>query len=123
MKARTLVELLTLSSNLYMMSKDKELMEKLHAMTEKGKEKINDFMKSEKDEDGNEVEFLQKIANKAHDVKEELEKKIGEIVAEFYEKVNIAHTDEIQKLHVKIDELSKTVALLEARLNRYETKE
>lgn len=123
MKARTLVELLTLSSNLYMMSKDKELMEKLHAMTEKGKEKINDFMKSEKDEDGNEVEFLQKIANKAHDVKEELEKKIGEMVAEFYEKVNIAHTDEIKKLHVKIDDLSKTVALLEARLNRYETKE
>jgi len=123
MKARTLVELLTLSSNLYMISKDKELMEKLHAMTEKGKEKINDFMKTEKDEDGNEIEFLQKIALKAHDVKEELEKKIGEVVAEFYNKVNIAHTDEIRKLNVKIEELSKAVALLEARLNRYETKE
>lgn len=123
MKARTLVELLTLSSNLYMMSKDKELMEKFHKMTETGKEKINDFMKSEKDEDGNEIEFLQKIALKAHDVKEELEAKIGEMVSQFYQKVNIAHTDEIKSLNIKIEDLSKTVALLEARLNRYEKEQ
>jgi polyhydroxyalkanoate synthesis regulator phasin len=123
MKARTLVELLTLSSNLYMMSKDKELMAKFHDMADKGKEKINDFMKSEKDEDGNEIEFLQKIAIKAHDVKEELEAKIGEMVAQFYQKINVAHTDEIKTLHLKIEDLSKTVALLEARLNRYENEQ
>lgn len=123
MKARTLVELLTLSSNLYMMSKDKELMAKFHDMADKGKEKINDFMKSEKDEDGNEIEFLQKIAIKAHDVKEELEAKIGEVVAQFYQKINVAHTDEIKTLHLKIEDLSKTVALLEARLNRYENEQ
>jgi len=121
MKARTLVELLTLSSNLYMMSKDKELMEKLHNMADKGKDKINSFMSSTtRDEEGNEMEFLQKIAIKAHEVKEEMEHKIGEMVAQFYEKVNIAHTDEIQKLNVKIEDLSKQIALLEARLNRYE---
>lgn len=123
MKARTLVELLTLSSNLYMMSKDKELMERFHNMADKGKEKINEFMHYEKDADGNEVEFLQKIAMKAHDVKEELEAKIGEMVTQFYAKVNIAHTDEIKALHAKMDDLSKTVALLEARLNRYESEQ
>lgn len=123
MKARTLVELLTLSSNLYMISKDKELMEKFHTITEKGKEKINSFMSSSmKDENGNEMEFLQKIALKAHDVKEELESKIGEMVADFYKKVNIAHVDEIKSLHVKVDEQKKEIALLEARLNRLENK-
>lgn len=106
-----------------MMSKDKELMEKLHNMTEKGKDKINSFMASEKDEDGNEIAFLQKIAHKAHEVKEELEAKISEMVAEFYQKVNIAHTDEIKALHAKIDDLSKQVALQEARLNRYENEQ
>lgn len=124
MKARTLVELLTLSSNLYMLSKDKELMEKFHNMADKGKEKINSFMSSTtRDEDGNEMEFLQKLALKAHDVKEELEAKIGEMVTQFYHKVNIAHTDEIKALHAKIEDLSKTVALLEARLNRYESEQ
>lgn len=120
MKARTLVELLTLSSNLYMLSKDKDLMEKFHDMTDKGKDKINSFMKTEKDADGNEIEFLQKVAMKAHDFKEELEVKIGEMVTQFYQKVNIAHTDEIKALNAKLEDLSKTVALLEARLNRYE---
>lgn len=124
MKARTLVELLTLSSNLYMLSKDKEMMEKLHNMTEKGKDKINSWMSSStRDENGDEVEFLQKIALKAHELKEEFEAKIKESVADFYEKVNIAHTDEIRRLEGKISDLSKEVALLEARLNRYENEQ
>lgn len=124
MKARTLVELLTLSSNLYMMSKDKELMDKFHEMAEKGKDKINSFMSSTtRDENGEEVEFLQKLAIKAHDLKEEVELKIGEYVADFYHKINIAHTNEIKGLNAKIEELSKQVALLEARLNRMESAE
>lgn len=106
-----------------MISKDKELMEKFHHMTEKGKEKINSFMSaSVKDEDGKEMDFLQKIALKAHEVKDELEEKISEMVTEFYKKVNIAHTDEIKSLKLKIEELSKESALLEARLNKLETK-
>lgn len=123
MKARTLVELLTLSSNLYMMSKDKELMEKFHNIADKGKDKINAFMAAEKDADGNEIAFLQKIALKAHDVKEELEEKIGEMVTQFYQKINVAHTDEIKALNVRIEDLSKQIALLEARLNRYENEQ
>jgi polyhydroxyalkanoate synthesis regulator phasin len=121
MKARTLVELLTLSSNLYLISKDKEMLSKLHNLADKGKEKINEFMSSSvKDKDGNEMEFLEKLALKAHDVKEELEAKIAEMVEAFYKKVNIAHVNEIKSLHAKIDELSKEIGLLEARMNRSE---
>jgi polyhydroxyalkanoate synthesis regulator phasin len=124
MKARTLIELLTLSSNLYLISKDKVLMEKFHHMADKGKEKINEFMSSSmKDEHGEEMEFLQKLSFKAHEVKDELEAKISELVQEFYKKVNIVHTNEIKSISAKLEELSKVVALLEARLNKYETKQ
>lgn len=124
MKARTLVELLTLSSNLYLISKDKEMISKLHDLADKGKEKINAFMSSSvKDKDGNELEFMEKLALKAHDVKEELEEKIAGMVETFYKKVNIAHVNEIKSLQAKIDELSKGTALLEARLNKLETKQ
>jgi len=123
MKAKTLIELLTLSSNLYVLSKDKELMEKFHNLTDKGKEKINSFISSSvKDDDGNEMEFLQKIALKAHDFKEEIEAKISERVVEFYKKVNIAHINEINILQSQIDNLSKEVALLSAQLKSNESK-
>ncbi|UKN03146.1 hypothetical protein K6119_06415 [Paracrocinitomix mangrovi] len=123
MKAKTLIELLTLSSNLYVMSKDEELMQHLKNMTEKGKNKINNAMKETLvDEDGNEVEFIDKLIIKAGQAKQELEEKIEEVVAQFYKKINIAHTDEIRALNEKLAEADKTIALLEARLNKLEQK-
>ena len=123
MKAKTLLELVTLSSTLYTISKETHLMEKLTALSEQGKDKINDFM-GEKlvDEDGNEVEFLDKLVLKAHEAKEELEVKIGEMVAAFYEKVNIAHTDQLKGLELKVEQLQKDLALAEARINHLEQK-
>lgn len=123
MKAKTLLELVTLSSTLYTISKETHLMEKLTALSEQGKEKINDFM-SEKvlDEHGNEVQFLDKLVLKAHEAKEDLEVKIGEMVAAFYEKVNIAHTDQLKGLELKVEELEKALALAEARINHLEQK-
>ena len=123
MKAKTLLELVTLSSTLYTISKETHLMEKLTALSEQGKDKINDFM-GEKlvDEDGNEVEVLDKLVLKAHEAKEELEVKIGEMVAAFYEKVNIAHTDQVKGLELKVEQLQKDLALAEARINHLEQK-
>ena len=124
MKAKTLLELVTLSSSLYTISKETHLMEKLTALSEQGKDKINDFMKeSMVDADGNEIEFMDKLVLKAHQVKEELEAKIGEVVASFYEKVNIAHTDQLKGLELRMDQLSRDLALAEARINHLENKE
>lgn len=123
MKAKTFLELVTLSSTLYTISKETHLMEKLAAMSEQGKDKINEFMKeSLVDENGNEMEFMDKLVLKAHQAKEELEAKIGEMVATFYEKVNIAHTDQIRGLEERIEQLSKDLALAEARINHLEKK-
>ena len=72
------------------------------------------------DENGNELEFVDKIILKTHKLKEELDEKIEELVAKFYKKINVAHLDEIKALNEKLEKLDATVALLEARLNKLE---
>jgi polyhydroxyalkanoate synthesis regulator phasin len=121
MKAKTFLELVSLSTTLYTISKETHLMEKLAAVSEQGKDKINEFMKERMvDENGNEVEFLDKLLIKANEAKEELEVKIGEMVAAFYEKVNIAHVEQLKGLEARIEQLGKELALAEARINHLE---
>lgn len=121
MKARTFLELMSISTNLYVLSKDEELMNKLKGYMEKGKDKINEFVTEPMiDEDGNELEFVDKLIKKAHEAREDLNSKIEEIVTSLYQKMNIAHTDQINELQLKIDQLSKELALAEARLNHLE---
>lgn len=122
MKAKTFLELVTLSANLYAISKETHLLDKLKDLSEDGKDKINEFMKEKLlDENGNEVEFMDRLMIKAHEAKEELEAKIGEMVASFYEKVNIAHTDKIKELEDKLEVLKRELALAEARISHLES--
>ena len=67
-----------------------------------------------------ELEFVDKIILKTHELKEELNEKIEELVVKFYKKINVAHLDEIKGLNEKVEKLNMTVALLEARLNKLE---
>lgn len=121
MKAKTFLELASLSTALYTISKDAKLMEKLEALSETGKEKINHFMKDVViDENGKEMEFLDRLALKAQETKDDLETKIGEMAAAFYAKINVAHTDKILLLQSKLDQLQKDVSLVEARINQLE---
>jgi len=118
MKARTFLELMSISTNLYVLSKDEELMSKLKGYMEKGKDKINEFVSEPiVDEDGNELEFVDKLIKKAHEAREDLNTKIEEIVTSLYHKMNIAHTDQINELQIKIEQLSKELAIAEARIN------
>ena len=122
MKIKTLLELVTLSSSLYYLAKDTHLMDKINEMAEKGKDNINKAASStEIDEDGNDLEFIEKIIQKVSQVKEELDQKIEESVVKFYKKINVVHLDEINSLIEKIEKLDMTIALLEARINRMET--
>lgn len=123
MKTKTLLELLTLSSSLYFLARDTQLLDRINEMSEKGRESINKVAsESELDKDGNELEFIDKIILKTSQVKEELEQKIEELVVAFYKKANIAHLDEIKALNEKVDKSDQTIALLEARLNHLEAK-
>ncbi len=123
MRTKTFLELLTLSSNLYVIAKDANTMEKLHEFAEKGKAHINDYMgKKIMNEDGEEMEFIEKMAFKMHQAKEELENKIEEVVVSMYQKMNIAHTDQIKNLEDKLDALSKKLSLAQSRLESLENK-
>ncbi|MBT8263525.1 MAG: hypothetical protein KJO05_11930 [Bacteroidia bacterium] len=123
MKTKTVIELLTLSASLYHIAKDTHVLEKLHEYSEKGKDNINRVASEPLlDEDGNELELMDKIIYKAGEMKEELELKIEELVAAFYKKINVAHLDEIKALNEKLEKADRTVALLEARLNKLEMK-
>ena len=121
MKAKTVLELLTMTSGLYYLTKDKELMDKLKEMKEKSMNRINAAAANPVlDEDGNELEFIDKMIHTASKAKEELEQKVEELVAKLYQKINVAHTDEIRGLNDRLEKSEKAIALLEARLNKIE---
>jgi BMFP domain-containing protein YqiC len=123
MKTKSLLQLLTLSSSIYVLAKDTNFLERISQLSEKGKEGINDVLsKSELDENGNELEFADKIILKTHELKEELYDKIEELVAKFYKKINVAHLDEIKALKENLEKHNDAIALLEARINVLEAK-
>lgn len=123
MKTKTLIELITLSSSLYVLARDTHLIDKLGKWTEEKAQDVNAIASQPTlDKDGNELELLDKIKLKAEQVKEELETKIEDVVAKVYKKINIAHLDDIKALQEKLEKADATIALLEARLNKLELK-
>ncbi len=124
MKAKTFIELAALSANLYAISKETHLLEKLKKLSEEGKDKINEFMsETVLDENGNEVPFTDRLLMKAKEAREELESKIGEMIKVFYEKANIAHTEQLKDLENKLEELNKNLALAEAKIHQLQNKD
>ena len=70
MKARTLLELAALSTTLYTISNETQVLEKLGELSEKGKKKINSLVKERVyDDKGNEMEFVEKMLQKAKEAK------------------------------------------------------
>jgi len=123
MKTKTILELLTLSAGIYHFAKDTQLLERISNLSEKGKAGVNELVsESMLDENGNEMEFVDRIIFKTSELKDEFEAKIEELVVSFYKKVNIAHADKITALNAQITQSNKDIALLEARLNKLETK-
>lgn len=121
MKTKTLLELLTLSASLYHLAKDTQLLERISKISENGINSIHSFSQETMlDEDGNELELLDKIYHKAGEMREELEEKVEELVRAFYIKINVAHLDEIKGLNTKLEKADNAIALLEARLNKLE---
>ncbi|MBI4947002.1 MAG: hypothetical protein HY840_11455 [Bacteroidetes bacterium] len=117
MKARTLIDLLTLSSNMYLIAKDDDFWKQLNAITEEGKNTFNKVIEELIDEEGEEAySMLKKIISKAKEAREELEKKMEEISVKAYKKMHIVHTDEIKKLDMEIEQLKKQLGLAEARI-------
>lgn len=112
-----------MSASVYALAKDSDIKNRLSQMAEKGKANINKMVSEPMlDADGHEMEFVDKLIQKAEQAKDELEEKIEELVAEFYKKINVAHVDEIRALKERLEASERAIALLEARLNRLEAK-
>ena len=123
MKTKSIVEFLTLSSSLYVLARDTELLDRIKELSGKGKEEIDKIISETKfGENGDEIEFLDKIIFKTFELKEELNEKVEELVVKFYKKVHIAHVEEIKALNLRVEKSDRTIALLEARLNKLEEK-
>ena len=123
MKTKSIVEFLTLSSSLYVLARDTELLDRIKELSGKGKEEIDKIISEAKfGENGDEIEFLDKIIFKTFELKEELNDKVEELVVKFYKKVHIAHVEEIKALNLRVEKSDRTIALLEARLNKLEEK-
>jgi polyhydroxyalkanoate synthesis regulator phasin len=106
------------------LSKDKELREKLAQWAEKGKDKVNEFVKDKMvDEEGKELDFMEKIAVKMEESAKEMEDKISETVSSLYSKMNITHTDELAKIKERYDDMKKELSLTKSRLTKLEKKE
>jgi polyhydroxyalkanoate synthesis regulator phasin len=128
MRAKTLLELVSLSANIYLLTKDKQLMETLSEMADKGKEKVNKMMDDWKTEDGEEGEegekhrLLDKLMEKAREAKAEFEEKMENVAKTVYAKMKIAHAEEIEKLQKEISGLRHEVSHAETRIVALEGK-
>lgn len=123
MKTKTLLELVMLSSSIYHLAKDAEVLERINQMSEKGKDNINKVASETiLDDDGQPLELMDKIIYKTSQLKEEFEEKIEELVVKFYKKINVAHLDDIRALNEKLEKADMAIALLEARLNKLDIK-
>lgn len=121
MKTKTLIELITLSSSLYVLARDTHLLDTIGDWADVKTKGINGLVSEPiLDKDGNELPIMDRLKLKADQLKLELETKIEETVSKFYKKINIAHLDDIKALQEKLEKADATIALLEARLNKLE---
>ena len=117
MRAKTLIEVLSLSTNLYMIAKDQEFLDNLSEMTKKGKKKLEDLLDDFGSKEGDDEEtLLNRFLDKVKQAREELNNKMEEAAIRVYKKLQITHTDELQKVLTRIDSLEKQINLLESRL-------
>lgn len=112
MKTRTLIELMTLGTNLYLVSQDKEMMEKLAKLVSEGKQKFDDFMYTDDAGENDEMTMFQKLTEKAKEVEKQLEKRLEEAAAKIYQKMHIAHVNDIEALQKEINDLKEELTIL-----------
>lgn len=99
------------------MAKDEEFIENVSELARAGKKKAGELMGEFTDNAEHSEELLiEKLMQKAHQAKEELEKKVEEIAGSVYSKMHIAHTDETNRLSKEIEQLKTELMQAEARI-------
>lgn len=121
MKTRTLLDLLSLSGNLYMIARDEELMKHLKEWSVEAKKKANAVWDNLGEDTGEDAEMLEQLLTRVKKAKLEFDKKVEETAEKVYHRMKLAHENDIQRLEQKTDALQRELALTEARLIQLET--
>lgn len=121
MRAKTITDLLSLSVNLYLLSKDEDFLQELAGLKEKGKQKAEEIYNAMTGtEEGDKV--IDEFMERARQMKADMAERADEIAKIIYEKMHLAHTSEISRLTAEIDELKAVLAQMEERLNQFQQK-
>lgn len=124
MKARTVLDVLTLASNIYTISKDEELMKNLSEMASKGKEKWDHVVESMGKETENlEVrKLLEELAERMRQARADMEVRMKEVATNVYSAMHIANADEVDRLQLQVDSLSRQLKEANDRITALEAK-
>lgn len=120
MRAKNIVDLLTLSVSLYMLSKDEEFLKDAAELTAKGKQKATELFDTVTNIEGEEI--IGQIREHASKIKDEMITRANEIAINVYNKMHIAHTDDIKKISDELSVMKTELALAEARIVNLESR-
>ena len=118
MKANTLLGLFALSTNLYALSKDKELMDKLTAMAENGKHKWDEIAEEWNEQDVSSL--IGSLSKKAEEAKVEFEQRTEQLADQLYKKLKIAHASELHEVKEQVEILNRAVYAAQQKIQLLE---
>lgn len=121
MRTRTLIDLLSLSSNLYLIARDEELMKHLKEWSAQARKKATEVWDDLGDEGEEDAELLERILKRVKNAREEFDRKVAETAEKVYKKMHLAHENDVKALENKVEELKRELALAEARIIKLET--
>lgn len=124
MNARIVLDVLSLASNIYTISKDEELMKNLSDMAAKGKEKWDHVVESvgKETQDLEMRKMLEEVAERMKNARTDMEARMREIATNVYSTMHIANTDETNRLQLQVDSLSRQLKETQDRLAALEAK-
>ena len=109
-----MLDWLNLSANIYLISRDKELREKVIEFAGKIKNAAGENI-SEKNIDGVKSMYG-KIRERVKEVREDVGDNFEEMLKHLYDKIHLVHEDRLRKMEDQINEMKREMALTEAKL-------
>lgn len=120
MRAKNIVDLLTLSLGLYKLSKDEEFLKEAMELTAEAKQRASDMLDTVSGK--NTEEIVAQLLEESGRLKAELLEKVHEVMLQVYNRIHIANTDELKKLTDELEKVKTELALAESRIVHLETR-